>query len=241
MVIGESMAKRIWPGEDPIGKCIRVGRREAPCAVVVGVAEDVRRRTLAEPEMHYYVRAADYAPQEGGVYVRTRGLAAERAEEIRRALQAEMPGESYVTATALSTLIGNEMRSWRLGATMFTVFGGLALILAAVGLYSVIAYSVTQRTHEMGVRVALGAQRGDVVGLIVREGLTIVIPGVVLGALAALGAGKWIAPLLFQVSPNDPPVLVTVITLLVAVAIIASWLPAMRAARVDPNVALRAE
>ena len=124
---------------------------------------------------------------------------------------------------------------------MFAVFGALALVLAAIGLYSVIAYSVTQRTHEMGVRVALGAQGGDVIGLIVREGLRVVVPGVALGAVVALLSGKWIAPLLFQVSPKDPPVIVSVIVTLVAVAIAASWVSALRAARVDPNEALRAD
>ena len=124
---------------------------------------------------------------------------------------------------------------------MFSIFGALALVLAAIGLYSVIAYNVTQRTHEMGVRVALGAQARDVIRLIVSEGLRVVLPGVALGTVVALLAGKWIAPLLFQVSPKDPPVLVGVVTILIAVAAIASWLPARRAARVDPNEALRAD
>ena len=117
----------------------------------------------------------------------------------------------------------------------------LALVLAAIGLYSVIAYNVTQRTHEMGVRVALGAQARDVISLIIREGLRVVIPGVVLGAVVALIAGKWVAPLLFNVSPTDPPVLVAVIVTLLGVAVMASWLPAQRASRVDPNEALRAD
>src|SRR6185312_1110638 len=98
-----------------------------------------------------------------------------------------------------------------------------------------------QRTHEMGVRVALGAQARDVISLIVREGLRVVIPGVALGAVVALVAGRWVAPLLFNVSPKDPPVLVGVIIVLIAVAIAASWLPALRASRVDPNEALRAD
>ena len=124
---------------------------------------------------------------------------------------------------------------------MFAVFGALALVLAAIGLYSVIAYNVTQRTHEMGVRVALGAQGGDVIRLIVREGLRIVLPGVALGTIIALYAGKWIAPLLFDVSPKDPPVMIGVMATLVAVAVVASWVPALKAARVDPNEALRAD
>jgi putative ABC transport system permease protein len=105
----------------------------------------------------------------------------------------------------------------------------------------VIAYNVTQRTHEMGVRVALGAQARDVIGLIVREGFKIVVPGIALGAAIALVAGRWVAPLLFNVSPKDPPVIVSVVLTLLAVAMAASWLPATRAARVDPNEALRAD
>ncbi|HEY9226601.1 MAG TPA: FtsX-like permease family protein, partial [Gemmatimonadaceae bacterium] len=244
IVLGESMAKRIWPGEDALGKCVRVWSEKDPCSIVVGIAEDIRRGhgRLAETEMHYYLSLEQYDPQEGGLFIRTRDDdAAEHADEIRRALQPLMPGPSYVTVTSMSTLLGGETRSWRLGATMFAVFGGLALVLAAVGLYSVIAYSVTQRTHEMGVRVALGAQSADVIQLIVREGLRVVIPGVALGSAAALSAGKWIAPLLFDVSPKDPPVMVTVIATLIVVAIVASWLPATRASRVDPNVALRAD
>jgi ABC-type antimicrobial peptide transport system permease subunit len=141
----------------------------------------------------------------------------------------------------MSTIIAPQIRSWKVGATMFAVFGALALVLAAIGLYSVIAYNVTQRTHEMGVRVALGAQAGDVIGLIVREGLKVVLPGVALGAIVALFAGKWVAPLLFKVSPKDPPVLIAVVATLIAVAILASWVPAQRASRVDPNEALRSD
>jgi putative ABC transport system permease protein len=141
----------------------------------------------------------------------------------------------------MTKIMESQTRSWKLGATMFAVFGVLALVLAAIGLYSVIAYNVAQRTHEMGVRVALGAQARDVVALIVREGLRVVIPGIALGAIIALIAGRWVAPLLFGVSPKDPPVMVSVIVTLIAVAVAASWLPATRAAHVDPNQALRAD
>jgi ABC-type antimicrobial peptide transport system permease subunit len=124
---------------------------------------------------------------------------------------------------------------------MFGAFGALALLLAAIGLYSVIAYNVTQRMHEMGVRVALGAQVSDVVSLVLREGLTVVIPGIAIGTTVALFAGRWVAPLLFQVSPRDPAVLIAVVISLLTVAATASWIPALRAARVDPNQALRAD
>ncbi len=241
VVIGESMAKKIWPNQEAIGKCIKINADTVPCSTVIGIAEDVRRGSMSETEMHYYVPADQFNPQQGGVFVRTRGSAADKADAVRRALQPLMPGVSYVTATPMSTIIAPQIRSWKIGAIMFAVFGGLALVLAAVGLYSVIAYNVAQRTHEMGVRVALGAQARDVVQLIVREGLRIVIPGVVLGAAIALLAGKWVAPLLFNVSPKDPPVLAGVVVTLIAVAIAASWIPAVRAARVDPNEALRAD
>jgi ABC-type antimicrobial peptide transport system permease subunit len=134
-----------------------------------------------------------------------------------------------------------EVRPWRLGATMFTVFGALALLLAAVGLYSVMAYSVTQRTHEMGVRMALGAEGRDVLRLVVGEGMRLAAIGVVAGALIALVATRWVAPLLYDVAPNDPRVFGGVALALLGVAVLASTIPAWRAARVSPVTALRAD
>jgi putative ABC transport system permease protein len=241
MVVSAGMAKRLWPNDDAIGKCVRVNTETAPCTTVLGVAEDVRNEGLTGEEFQYYLPIDQFGPTRGGLFIRTSGPAATQADRIRRALQQVMPGASYVTTTPMTTIVGGRTRSWRLGATMFVVFGGLALLLAAIGLYSVIAYNVTQRTHEMGVRVALGAQSRDVIQLIVREGLQIVVPGVVVGALGAIGAGRWIAPLLFGTSPKDPSVLAGVIVALLVVAVSASWIPAMRASRVDPNEALRAD
>ena len=162
-------------------------------------------------------------------------------ETVRRSLQKLMPGSSYVTARPMSEVFDPTIRSWRLGATMFVAFGGLALVLAAIGLYSVIAYNVVQRTHELGVRVAFGAQVNDVLRLILGEGLRLTVIGVVIGGGVALYAGKWVAPLLFNVKPTDPLVFVFVIAVLLAAAMLASLIPALRAARVDPNVALRSE
>lgn len=124
---------------------------------------------------------------------------------------------------------------------MFVAFGGLALLLAAIGLYSVIAYNVAQRTHELGVRRALGAQAKHAVRLVVTDGLRLAAIGVALGAFVAFWAGRFVKPLLFDVSPRDPLVFVFVAGLLVLVAVAASWIPALRASRVDPNVALRSE
>jgi putative ABC transport system permease protein len=241
MVVSQAMARKIWPSADPIGKCVRMDADTMPCFTVVGIAEDTRAGKLSEPELHYYLSTAQFHPTQGGVFVRTSGPAAEQAEAVRHTLQRVMPGVSYVTVTPMSTILAPVVRSWKVGAVMFAVFGLLALVLAAIGLYSVIAYNVTQRTHEMGVRVALGAQARDVIALVLREGMLIVLPGVALGALIALVTGRWVAPLLFDVSPKDPPVLATVVATLIGVAVIASWLPATRAARVDPNEALRAD
>ena len=242
IVVTEAMAKRIWPSENAIGKCVRIEADTTPCFTVVGITEDVRAGSLAQPALHYYLSIEQFGGSDNAsLYVRTRGQAADEADRVRRALQPAMPGDSYVTVTPMATIIGGETRSWQLGATMFSAFGTLALILAAIGLYSVIAYNVTQRVHEMGVRLALGAQRRDVISLILREGMWVVLPGVALGATMTLGTGHWIAPLLFQVSPNDPAVIAVVVGSLLGVAAIASLVPALRASRVDPNQALRAD
>jgi ABC-type antimicrobial peptide transport system permease subunit len=133
------------------------------------------------------------------------------------------------------------MRSWRLGATMFVAFGGLALVVAAIGLYSVVSYNVAQRTHELGVRVAFGARVSHVLRLVLGEGLRLAIVGMMIGAAIALYAGRWIEPLLFRVGPADPVVFGIVIGVLLVVATTACLVPALRAARVDANVALRSD
>jgi ABC-type antimicrobial peptide transport system permease subunit len=152
-----------------------------------------------------------------------------------------MPGASYITVRPFTEIIGTQMRSWNLGATMFVAFGFLALALAGIGLYSVIAYNVAQRTHELGVRMALGARMADLMRLVVTDGLRLAVVGIVIGAAVAFWAGRWVEPLLFQVSARDPAVFLLVGLTLAAVAVVASWIPALRASRVDPNVVLRSE
>jgi len=152
-----------------------------------------------------------------------------------------MPGASYVTVTPLREILGERTRSWQLGATMFLAFGALALALAAIGLYSVMAYNVSQRTQELGVRAALGAQQRDLVKLVVNEGLTLGAAGIVIGVVIALAAGNWLGPLLFQESPHDPLVFGFVTVMLLGVTALTSFVPSRRAARVDPMVALRYE
>jgi ABC-type antimicrobial peptide transport system permease subunit len=242
IVVSENMGKALWPGRDPIGQCIRVTADTVPCTYVVGVAENIKNQSLSgDSAYYYYLPAAQFNPTEGGLFVRTRGDGPLFSEAVRKRLQREMPGTSYITITPFSEIIGGETRSWQLGATMFVAFGCLALVLAAIGLYSVIAYNVAQRTHELGVRRALGAQAGHVMRLVVADGLRVVGVGVALGAVAAFWAAKWVKPLLFQVSPRDPTVFLFVATTLVLVALAASWIPALRASRVDANVALRTD
>ena len=244
MVASASMAKTLWPGQDPIGKCVKIAADTVPCTTVVGVAEDVKHSDFHEsedPGLNYYLPASQFAPAQGGVMVRTSGPADQLSEAVRRAVQRVMPGTSYVTVTAMSELLGGARRQWQLGATMFSIFGILAVLVAAVGLYSVVAYGVAQRSHELGVRVALGAQAPDVVRLVLGEALRVALVAAAIGTAAAAFAAKWIAPLLFDTSPRDPVILASVACGLLAIAAIASLGPALRAARVDPNVALRAD
>jgi ABC-type antimicrobial peptide transport system permease subunit len=160
---------------------------------------------------------------------------------VRRALQPLMPGASYVTVTPLDENLAWARRSWWLGATMFTVFGALALVIAAFGLYSVISYTTTQQRHAMGVRLALGAQPGHLVRLVLREGLGVAVLGVTLGAAVAWWAARWAEPLLFEVSARNPWIYGITALALVVAALAASLVPALRTTRVDPALALRAE
>ena len=242
-VVSESMAKVLWPGVDALGKCMRLGADTMPCTTVVGVAEDVAHNDLTHAQRYrYYLPMAQFRPQGGyAVIMRMRGDPALAVERVRTALQSVMPGQTYVTVRPLSDLVDGQRRSWRLGATMFVAFGMLALAVAAIGLYGVIAYNVAQRMHELGVRVALGAQGSDIVRLVVGQGVRFAVAGVTVGAALAFIAARWIQPLLFEQSATDGRVFGVVAGMLVAVAVLASSIPARRATRVDPNTVLRSE
>jgi putative ABC transport system permease protein len=242
IVVSEAMAKALWPGQDAIGQCIKVGADTAPCSTVVGIAENIKAQELGDdPTFYYYLSSAQWHPESGGLFVRVSGVAARQVETVRRRLQTIMPGASYVTVTPFSDILGGETRPWHLGATMFLAFGALALALAAIGLYSVMAYNVAQRIHELGVRAALGAQRADLVRLVVREGVTLGAIGIAIGVVLALIGGHWIGPLLFEQSAHDPLVFGFVAVVLLGVTLLASFVPSRRAAGVDPMVALRYE
>ena len=243
VVVSEAMANILWPGKDAIGQCMHVSSHDAPCTTVIGVAENAKLRNLAtDTGLHYYLPIDQFGRAGGfALLMRMRSDPALASESIRKQLQRVMPGQAYVVAKPFRELVDSQRRSWLFGATMFVAFGALALVVAALGLYSVIAYNVAQRTHELGVRVALGAQTSDVAQLVVGEGVRVALVGVVVGAAIAFALGSRIEPLLFKVSAHDPLVFGAVAALLMTVAIVASAGPALRAARADPNVALRAE
>lgn len=244
-IVSDLMARTLWPGEDPIGQCLYTGQRgeEVPCSRIVGIAEDARRSRLREEQgMHYYVPFG----QERGIggtslVVRPAGSLTAMIPAIRQAIAQVDPSVLYVDAGSLQELVDPQIRPWRLGATVFGLMGVLALLVAAVGLYSVLSYLVVQRTHEMGVRLALGATGASIVALVMRHSLAVALTGIAIGLALSLAAGRFIAPLLFDTSPRDGLVLGGVAASLLVVALAASLLPALRARRVNPLEAMRTD
>jgi putative ABC transport system permease protein len=241
-VVSDAMAKVLWRGQDPLGQCMRVFSDTVPCTTVVGVAEDIVQRDITGPRYHYYLPIEQHRPAGGhSLLLRMRAAPAREVERVRRSLQAVMPGASYVTVRPLGALVDDTRRSWRLGATMFTAFGALALVVAAVGMYGAIGYNVALRMHEIGVRIALGAKRGNILRLIVRQGVRFAIAGVALGSVIGVAASPWLQPLLFEQSATDPVTYGAVGLALIIVAVAASVIPALRASRTEPSAALRSE
>ena len=247
VVVSDAMAKTLWGSESPLGKCMRIESDTLPCTTVVGVAENVRSYDIGNGgEFMYYLPLPQYLNgvgelEELAFFIRVAGRPEDVVQPLRARLQRLMPGASYLTVLPFRQIVDPAMRSWTTGAKMFLAFGGLALVIAAIGLYAVVAFAVAQRTQELGVRIALGAQSADVFRLIVGEGLRVTVGGVALGTGIALVAGRRVGPLLFNESPSDPVVYGVVALTLISVGLFASALPAVRATRVDPNVALRAD
>ena len=246
-VVSRSMARALW--KDPLGRCIQVFFGPdplAPCTTVIGIAEDAAQQSLTDDtdsRFMYYLPLDQVDPSWGSqLFLRMAGHdAAGSAERVRLALNRAMPGQGYVSVQPMEDLLDRQRRSWQLGATLFVGFGVLALLVAAVGLYGTVSYDVAQRTHELGVRSALGARGVDLVRLVVGQAVRLAGAGVVLGLALALLASPWIQPLLFKQSARDPATYGLVALLLLGVAVLASAMPSRRAARADPNLALRAE
>jgi predicted permease len=241
-IVNETMARLLWPGENAIGKCLVPGDAKI-CAEVIGVVPDARRfNAVEDPSMMLYVPfSGDWDGFITALVVRARGRPEDWIRPIRATIQETAPNLPFAQVAPLADLLAPSIRPWRLGSAMFAGFALLALVLSAVGLYGVLAYIVTQRTHEMGVRVAMGAQGWDVQRLMVSHGVRVAAIGAVLGGLGGLVAGRVLSSVLYGVSPRDPLVLFAAVLVPVVVAAVASYLPARRASRVDPVVALRHE
>jgi predicted permease len=241
-VVNETMARFLWPTGDAIGKCLQIGPEDPPCTEVVGIVQDAREQELVGDDvMQYYVPLGQgmVGNTPDAVFVRTAASEAGLAGLLRREVLGIDPSVKAANVRPLTELIDPHMRSWKLGATVFTAFGGLALVVAAIGLYSLLSFDVAQRTYELGIRSALGAAPGRLLASVFRHAFGLMTVAIALGIMIAFAAGRAIEPLLYGVLPTDPLVLAIVTVTLLLVATLAGWLPARRATRVDPNVALR--
>lgn len=244
IVVNETMAHDYWPAGNAVGQCVRLMNKAGRCLTVVGVSEDAHRRGVIEkPHAQYFVPLA-HAPRGMGGYTMVIRADPARMSKVMAAVQ-RLLRVTFPTGRASVQRIQDEIspayRPYRLGAVLFSAFGLLALLVATVGVYSTVSYTVMQRTHEFGVRIALGARLGDVVRAVLQRALGPVIVGVVAGLAIALATSRFIASLLYGVSAADTLVMSSVPLILVATAVAAATIPARRAARVDPVEALRAD
>jgi putative ABC transport system permease protein len=244
-VISETMARRLWPGEDVIGKRIGAGRveSEADWIQVVGVVKDVRQFELTadpKPQMYLTYRQMGFFPSEDLV-VKTDVDPASMAATVRKTVLEIDKDQPVSNIRTMEQILAESIARQRFSMLLLGVFAGVALLLAAVGIYGVMSYSVAQRTHEIGIRMALGAQTSAVLKLAVGYGLKLVIAGVAIGLLAAFALTRLMSTLLFGVTPTDPATFALISLLLISVAAIASYIPARRATKVDPLIALRYE
>lgn len=243
-VINDTMAKKLWPGADAVGGRFRLADAESvEWFTVIGVAPDIRQYDMTDdaPMPAAFVPFAYGTFQNIGVVMRATANPAGLAAAARGAIREADSGLAVFEVRTMEDLRQSSFWQFRLFGFMFGIFGAAALFLAGIGVYGVLSFSVSQRTQEMGVRVALGAQRSDVLRLIVRQGVTLALVGVVAGVIGAFGVTRVIASLLYDVTPGDPLSFIGVALFLTAIAFVASYLPARRATNVDPIVALRNE
>jgi predicted permease len=240
-VVSETMERTLWRESGALGKCLYFGDEGRSCTRVVGVAQDVLWSDLRDMEMQYYLPLPQLEFPFRTLFVRVRGDATRTIEQVRQSVQVLRPNLPAADIRLLRDLMDSDVRPWRMGAILFGGFGALALLLAAIGLYGVIAYDVNRRTQEMSVRIALGARTGHVMRAVVGGTSRTVLVGTVLGVLAVLSAGPRIGPLLFEVSPRDPALLMLVVGTLLLMGVCSAALPVMRALRIDPIRALKEE
>jgi predicted permease len=244
-VINQAFAREFFPNTDPLGKHVRDTFPGNPSEMqVVGVVADAKSNSLREP-----ARPRIFAPIFNPVWentavsyeIRTAGGAESLGNALRKAVQETNPALPQIEIATMSGLVDRSLGTDRLIAMLSSCFGALALLLASIGLYGVMSYAVARRTNEIGIRMALGARRGNVLGLVLGHGSRLALLGVAIGIVGALGLTRFLSSLLFGVKPADPLTFLIVSLVLAGVALLASYLPARRATKVDPMVALRYE
>jgi ABC-type antimicrobial peptide transport system permease subunit len=240
-VISENTAKTLWPGRNPLGQQFtRAGATGEAPFTVVGVVANARTITLAKPDpMMIYVPYWFRSDAIGGLVVRTRQDPAAMAESIRKAIWSVDAGVPVLEMRTLGGVVGDSVANRRFEMDLLLLFAASALLLAGLGVYGVVTYSVVQRQREIGLRLALGAQRANIYRLILRDGLLPVLAGAAAGIAIAFGFARVLGSLLFEVSPYDPGIVAGAVCVLLAVGTAACLLPARRAASVEPMEALR--
>ena len=248
-IVSVEMANALWPDGAAVGRCVRLGADSMPCRRIVGVAEDTRESAVEPNALEPAYGDIVYVPLSQGRHtVGARTLIARLTASptdviphVRAAIQRVEPNMPLADVWLMQSRHDPELRPWRLGATMFGVFGALALVLAALGLYSVIGYSVAQRTGEMGIRIALGARSSDILSLVGAQGAVLAAIGIALATIGAAILAPLVQPLLFRISARSVAVYALVGGVVIVVAIAASLIPAARAARVNPMSVIRSE
>jgi predicted permease len=249
VIVNQTLAKRIWKGQNPIGHRLQppggsFGANDNAWHTVMGVAKDVKQRGVDRPpgtELYISLDQHGVAPPSMNVVMRTTLPAAALSGTIQRIVREVAPGVPVVRLRGMDSVFAESIARPRLLAQLLGAFAGLALLLAAIGTYGVLSYMVTERRREIGIRVALGATRSDVLTQIMKQGLQVTALGIIIGLAGAFAVAQLIASLLFGVQPANAVMITFVITTITAVAVVASWLPAWRASRLDPNLALRDE
>ena len=244
-MIDETFARAHFPNEDPLGRKVKFGRldNENPWMEIIGVVNHVKHYGVdQDSRVEMYLPYTQSAIPSFTLLVRTSGDPTRLTPSVREAVKAVDPDVPIYQPRTLESIVSDRVGQRRLAAILISVFGGLALLLAAVGIYGVMSYAVTQRTHEMGIRIALGAQQNDIFRLVVGSGMVLAGVGMMIGlGVAFFGIRRVITTVLFQVTATDPPTYASSSFLLLLVALLACWIPARRATRVDPMVALRYE
>lgn len=241
-IVSRQLAERMWPNADPIGKRINCNDDGTGCAEVIGIVGDVKHNSLVDDAGYdlYYACYQSYAKQTHFV-ARTQGDPMMRAKEIQRAIWQVAPDTGVFNVMPVTLLSANTVWQSRVWGLLFAIFSGIALVMAAAGIYGTMAYFVTQRTREIGVRMALGAQWRDVLKLILKSGMSLVVLGLAIGLAGALALTRLMSTLLFEVSPSDPLTFAAVVLSVILAALLACYIPARRATKVDPLIALRYE